>query len=421
MDLNSDVFLSGPPSPEVHVDSRSHIPTKAIAANTIGVTPTDIIIPDIVNSWTAAGTVTFNIPVWSKDPNPAGYGTTPVEESLEGDPNITFLTVFDHVNIDNAWTRNLQIGLINPVAATPNFASNITINVTEQDRFHPVKVADPGHTVITITNTTTLAPENITLNDAILNSLGPVTIATADGNILAASNGVKFGRIESTTLDMSAPLGFIGTSAAPIPTKSTRIDANAGDGIWISQTGDLRVGAISSPALSVNLTATGSILDADTTLPVNVTGPVINLSAGTGAIGSTNDPLRINPGANPGSLTASAQTGIDVTDVSGTIGVGTVISTMGDIIVSTTDGSTPPFGNDIGLGATSSITASQGSVTINAGDNIVMAAGASIDASVNAILAGDVDGSDSGVLGLIDLVSIITPPAVSVRGLTHPH
>src|SRR5258708_18842944 len=109
----------------------------------------------------------------------------------------------------------------------------------------------------------------------------------------------------------------------------------------------------------------------------------MNLSAGTGGIGSTNDPLRSNPGANPGSLNASAQTGIDVTDVSGTIGVGTVISTTGDIIVSTTDGSTPPFGNDIVLGARSSITASQGSVTINAGDNILLAARARLDTTAN--------------------------------------
>src|SRR5258708_10022853 len=197
------------------------------------------------------------------------------------------------------------------------------------------------------------------------------------------------------------------------------MEANGAEGSWMSQRGGVSVGAISSTAVSVNLTATGSILDADTTVPVTVTGPVINVSAGTGAIGSPNEPLRINPGANPGSLNASAQTGIDVTDVSGTIGVGTVISTMGDIIVSTTDGSTPPFGNDIVLGATSSITASQGSVTINAGDNIVMAAGASIDASVNAMLAGDVGGSDSGVLGLIDLEGIMTAAAVSVSGNTN--
>src|SRR5260370_40090256 len=112
MDLNSDVFLSGAPSPEVHVDSSGNITTKGIAANTIGVTPTDIIIPDIVNSSTAAGTVTVNSPAWTKDPNPAGYGKTPADDSIEGDPNITFLTALDHVTIDNMQTRNLQIGLI---------------------------------------------------------------------------------------------------------------------------------------------------------------------------------------------------------------------------------------------------------------------------------------------------------------------
>jgi hypothetical protein len=308
INFNSNLFLSGPPSPEVHVDSSGNITTVGIDPSTIQVTPTDIIIPNIVNSSTAAGTATFNIPVWSQDPNPAGYGTTPGEDSIQGDPNITFLTSFDHVTIENAWTRNLQIGLINPLAATPNFASNVIINVTDHTLFMPTEVANPGHTVITIENTTTLAPENITLNDAILNALGPVTISTADGDILAAG-----GRIVSTTLDLSAPLGFIGTQGAPIPIQSSAlVNANAAGDIWISQTGDLDVGAISSTGGSVELTATGSILDGAPGDAINVAGPVVNLSAGTGSVGTPGDALRIDAGAAAGSLSASASTGIDL-------------------------------------------------------------------------------------------------------------
>src|SRR5262249_52275202 len=150
------------------------------------------------------------VPVWSKDPTPAGYDTSPGEDSIQGKPNITFLTSFDHVTILNDYTRNLQIGLINPVAATPNFDSNIHVNVTEKSKFlPPTPVADPGHTVITITNTTTVAAENVVLNDAILNQYGTVAIATARGNILATSLPPKAGRIESKELDLSAPLGFI--------------------------------------------------------------------------------------------------------------------------------------------------------------------------------------------------------------------
>src|SRR5262249_32349891 len=157
-------------------------------------------------------------------PAHAGYNTTPGEDSIKGNSHVTFLTSFDHVTITNASTKNLHIGLINPVSATPNFDSNLIINVTEKSLFVPVKTSDAGHTITNISNPSNSAPRaDITLNDAILNALGPVTISAANGNIVAGTNG----RIEATTLALLAPQGAVGSSSSPIPTRSTRLDATA--------------------------------------------------------------------------------------------------------------------------------------------------------------------------------------------------
>src|SRR5262249_39083316 len=162
------------------------------------------------------------------------------------------------VTITNDSNVHLQIGLINPVAATPNYSQNLVVNVTERSRFLPVVTSDPGHTIINITNTAA-SPTNITIADVIHNSLGPVTISTAHGNIINGAGG----RIDASTLTMSALAGAIGTSTNPMLTQTDRINAAAQNGIWISETGDLEAGAIVTAASSVNLTATGSIVDAD--------------------------------------------------------------------------------------------------------------------------------------------------------------
>ncbi|MBH5399906.1 LEPR-XLL domain-containing protein, partial [Bradyrhizobium sp. CNPSo 4010] len=409
IDFNSAVFLFGPPSPELVIDSSGAI-TRQIGMATPAITATDIIIPDIVNTSTAAGTATFSIPAWSSDPTPAGYNSVEGEDSIKGSASFTFLTAFDHVTISNASGKNLQIGLINPLAATPNFASNLTVNVTEKSQFITTATADPGHTVITISNTATARRTNVTLTDAILDSLGPVTISTASGDIRKIGGG----RIEADHLVLTAPLGAIGAAGADLPTISNRLDATARDGIWISETGDLAVGTVSSSGASVNLEATGSILDADHLVSVNVSGPVVVLNAGTGSIGVASDALRIDAGRAAGSLTATAGTGMALSDVSAGVGIKTVTTTSGDIAIGTVDSSLT--GEDIVFGATSFMSATAGKVTLAAGDNVIVAAGGRINAGQTADLSGDVGDQDGGVGAVLDLEGTITAAAVALRG-----
>src|SRR5262249_14953046 len=155
-------------------------------------------------------------------------------------------------------------------------------------------------------------------------------------------------------------------------TQSTRLDATGRDGIWVSETGDLEVGSVASHGTSVNLTATGSIIDVDSSVAINVDGATLNLTAGTGSIGTTGDALRIDAGAAAGSLNASAGTGINLYDAVGGVGIGQVTSTGGNIKIVTKD--TSATGEDIVLSALSTINAQGGDVTLDAGDNVIVAA-----------------------------------------------
>ncbi|MCB1491701.1 MAG: hypothetical protein KDJ77_07865, partial [Rhodobiaceae bacterium] len=411
IDFNSGVFLFGPPSPELVVNSLGQI-TKRVGMSAPTINATDIILPSIVNNSTAAGRATFNIPTWGNDPTPAGYNTTQGEDSIKGNASFTFLTAFDHITVTNASTRNVVIGLIDPVAATPNYASNLTINVTETSQFVTTTTSDPGHTEIVVSNTATSGDPDIVVNGAIRNSLGPVTLSTLKGDITNSATG----RIEAAALTFDAPDGMIGTALAPMLTASTRLDATAHDGVYVSETGNLELGAVVSTTGTVKLTATGSILDADGSVFVNVDAPTINLSAGNGSIGTTTDALRVDADRASGHLTAIATGDIVITDVAGGVGIASISTSTGDIFLTTVD--TSATGEDIVLGATSSIAATLGDVTLKAGDGILMAEGSTIAGVASVNLEGDVGNADGGVGAVFDLEGSISGAAIAVRGGT---
>ena len=343
--------------------------------------------------------------------------------------------------ITNNSPYNLQVGLINPVAANPNFSNSLTIDVTDTTKFITATSANPGHTDITISNTSSTL-SNISLANSILNQYGPVTISVFNGSIFDdpnANNSTP--TIEASALSLKASQGAIGSSGDPILTELSNttemigsqtlsiigvlVQASALNGIWIDQTGDLEIGnttinpvnpadptASTSPAVSsindsVNLTATGSILDNAPDLAVDIAGPTINLSAGTGSIGTTGDALRIDAGTSE-TLNAVAATGINVTSIAASVVLGTITSTTGDITIGTT--AAGAVGQAITANATSFVDAKAGNVNFNASGNIIDLAGSIIEAATGdeVNFTGDVGDPDPGVGTLIVIAGTIT-------------
>lgn len=410
IDFNSNVFLFGSPPPELEIDANGNV-TKRIGMGAPIITATDIILPDLVNNATLAGTATFSA---------AG------DASIRGNANFTFLTAFDHITITNASEKNVRVGRIEPVATPQTYANSVRVDVSDKSQFHTATKTDLSPTAVTITNTSTRGRPGIVLSGEIRNALGSVTLSTAAGDIGAVAGG----RIEANTLLLSAPGGVIGTASAPILTASGRLDARARDGIAISETGDLEIGSIVSDNGTVQLSATGSIRDADSapamlfaissingadsTAAATVKGPVIHLTANAGAIGAANNALRIDAGRAAGSLSAIARDDIALTDVSGGLGIATVSSTAGNIVIVTVD--TAATGEDFVLGATSGITAGQGDIVLRAGDDILLAEGGRIEGVRSVDIVGDFGNADEGVGAVIHLEGTIIGGAIAVRG-----
>ncbi len=403
--FNSGVDLFGPPSPFLDVAQNGDI-TEVGIDGPIVISGGNVIVPDITFDSSAVGSAYFYIPAWYDDPSPAGYGTSPGEDSIQGSASFTFESAFQTVTITNESDNNLIVNLIDPISPTPGVAGAVTVDVTDKTKFGSVNLVHSDGTVITIDNTWTTSPTNVTLDGDIDNVFGTTEISTAAGNIFAAPGG----SVETTTLSLSAPFGVIGQSSAPLPITATLLDATAGDGIWIDATGDLTLGTVISASGSVNLNATGSILDGETGATINVTGPVINLNAGSGSIGLADDALSIATANMPETLNATATTGINLLDNSLGVGVGTVVSTSGDITIATSDSS--PVGEDIGLDANSFVKTGTGTVTLQAGGNLVLSAGSVIDAAENVILGGDLGNANVGTL--IALEGTIAAAAVMV-------
>ncbi|MEO7369557.1 MAG: hypothetical protein ABIZ69_01765, partial [Ilumatobacteraceae bacterium] len=111
------------------------------------------------------------------------------------------------------------------------------------------------------------------------------------------------------------------------------------------QTGDMRVGSITSTANDVLLTAPQSIVDALADIEADVTGVNIILKSVAGLIGSTDNFLEINlldtvsGVAQSGTLTAEALQGIYVEETVGDLRVNTVFSHTADVTLASRAGS----------------------------------------------------------------------------------
>ena len=136
------------------------------------------------------------------------------------------------------------------------------------------------------------------------------------------------------------------------------------------------------------------------------------MTANGGAIGTVATALRIDAPITAGSLVANAQTGINLIDVAGGLGVGEARSTTGDVTIATFD--TAALGENINIGANGIIRAAAGMVTLDTADDIFLDAAATISAAAAVALLGDLINADPGVGSAMDLRGRIIGTSVSI-------
>ena len=132
------------------------------------------------------------------------------------------------------------------------------------------------------------------------------------GSILNAAN-TSGSVIQGHKAILEAASGSIGTALKPVtltltgggtPSQATLV-ARAQDGVWLSQTGDMRVADVYSPA-SVSLTASGAIIDARGERTRSIEADGITLTALGGAVGTELNPMRVKSSLSSGVNASSA-------------------------------------------------------------------------------------------------------------------
>ena len=215
--------------------------------------------------------------------------------------------------------------------------------------------------------------------------------------------------IESNSVVLESLAGAIGSMANwfDIDTSYTSpgtVNALALVTVFLIETqGDMRIDKVRSQTSNVWLKSlTGSLLDANGLLENNVTGIDVNLEAlGGGSIGTPGDALEIDS-SNPskGVLNAHAEDSINVTETDGMLYIGTVTADAGNVILSVRDnpGSGDDFVMEVGAAISApTTTLGGGDVLIQAGDNVHLYAGSSIDSGRHLVIhSGYGDSGNAG-------------------------
>jgi trimeric autotransporter adhesin len=418
--FNSAVTLLGPMNPLLVIDDEGNI-TQQVNFPVVQVTGSEIIVPHIENNDNSlAGTIKFSIPTSIFDAlSGFAFFNITTSRTLTGAPSVVFQTGYESVTIENQSDRDLRIQNISVINSSPQLQSNIQVAVGNASGFTvPTVTTDPGQTAITISGE---GQGDITLGGVIDNPLGATTVNNQGGNILAGSVSA---RTRTTELGLFAPAGRIGAGGVPLRTESTLLTAAADQGVELFEMGgDLLINTVVSSQGWVALTAQGSILDGNSTTPVDISAPDIQLVAFNGSIGTTADPLEVDVSGS--TLTALARNDIVVTDVAGGLGIGEVTSTTGNITITLPDDVNP--GQDLTLADGAVIRALEGSVTLRIGDNLTMASGSSIRAARSLEIFADYGNADPGTGAIVDIrgelmgasISIVTGADDDVVSLTN--
>ncbi len=389
------IQLLGAEGPVLNVDATGKVLVKknlTLNNNTIQVGQTvtsgEIVVDNIRNDNPySAGRVDFQIPTTTSDFNIGGATAT---AKIEGRPEIVFLNTFDRVEIDNASARPIRVNNVNVRNPVSQFSQNIRVDVRDQSSFTP-QIGNPisGNTLITIINK---ADADIILDGVIDNPTGTTSITNQLSSRLVLATGNSL--IISGTMNLSAPRGAIGTaqnllrSSAPVG-GSQLINANANGPIFLSVTGDVGLGTITSTTDRVLLRASKSISDGSTASGANVTSNHITLEALEGSAGTSAKPIKIETMGNPNALNAQIERDFFVTETAGQGGLqlGNVRSNRGNIQIVVPD--ELAVGQDILLVNGNTVQAMEGSVTIHAGDNLQFDPTSTIRARTQVTLRAD--------------------------------
>ncbi|MHC4507326.1 MAG: FG-GAP-like repeat-containing protein, partial [Planctomycetota bacterium] len=395
--FSATVFLPGA-SPELEIAADGSVIRQDLI--TFTESAAEIILDDLRNTGDLSGSALFSVPASVYD------AQSTVSAVISGTPTLDFQTGFESVLVINRSPKDLRVNDIDVQNETGQVDQNITIIAGDQSGFTPTVTTSPGQTPITIEN---IGPIDVLINGFIDNPFGTTSIITTAGDILSTHPSAL---IKTVELTLSAAGGRIGESGNPIRSETDLLTAHALNDIYVDdQEGDLRLVVVSSTSGLVDLTAAVSILDGSGDTNPEVSAATIILTAETGSIGTTTNPLEIDEFGTT-SLRAFAEGDIVITDVTDGLLIGEVVSTTGDITLTLPDAPGP--GQDLTLNAASVIRALAGAIDLLIGDDLTLVVGGVISASAALTLRFDEDDADLGVGAVVDLRGTLTAGSVLI-------
>jgi parallel beta-helix repeat protein len=236
---------------------------------------------------------------------------------------------------------------------------------------------------------------------------GTAIDSTYDFGLLQAGGDIDVvGEYDTVAIHVTAGTNILGDGDIDVETN--------GDIVLTETEGDLRAGQITSTANDVTLTAPASILDAQADAASDVNGNNIVLTAVSGSIGTRFNDLEIDSSYSAaGRLTASAAQHVYVTEVQGSLDVEQAISsTVGDIRLTVAESSAA--GEDLLVIVGKTVRAANGSVTLQAGDDVFV--GGDVFASEAVFIRGDFRNADPGVGTTITLCGSMVASFAEITG-----
>ena len=315
--------------------------------------------------------------------NPVAKGVTGGNtESITGTANFEFDEGIGAVTLTNASTKEFVVSDINVLNTSQQV--NVTISPSDHPDFtYTTGLSNSGGTPITITNTSN---SDIVLTGIIDNREGTTTVTNTGGNILSSGSGQL---IESQLVALTSTSASIGTAADPInveliewsfgpPTFSASAALN--DYLNLSAlnltSAALILGATELAGQTINLTIEdGEQQQGNTTTTQLSTWNFNGVSTGT----------QLN--ANAGNTTA---VNLSFTG-SGNLLIGSILSVLGDVSLTSTDGAIdnarPGGGSNV---TANTITLSAVTATIGAGTALNIDSAHTAAGTVTADAAGSI-------------------------------